>query len=539
MGNGIDHYLLEQIVFPQPVGGERGFVLTINNYADYGAAIAGKVQREVRVVDLTAGALAVSDGGVGQPATLDLVVGNAGTGDVPAGTVLRLQGLGANGALLWEEDITLEAVTATGHVDVSVLADLPPGVAEIVATVDPAQTVGKCNRENNRVARPVGTDLGAIDAATDASQYGASVDVLLTGDFENQGALLGEFQPVLLVEDTVGNTLASFDDFDAMVMAPGEQSSVTATWNTGSYLAGAYRLRGLLNGADGGPVAEAVAQFEIVHDTGGDPAAGLRLTTDRATYHTSDRVVLESLGRNLTANRILETPMVTLTVTGPNGADWLQSELPLPSLMPGGEAMVFDELLLNAASEGQYRARATLRDADGPVLATSTTAFAVQEVLASALSGSVAITYEELYQGDSQSCTFELTNGGAKTAADVPVRYMSAGIDDGSAVIHQERFLSIGSGELDVYHSSFDTGALSVGMHACVLRAQIGGEWRTLDYALFRLLEPPPHRRERRGGAEGPRTGPSRRRRGARHRERARPPWPNHGGRGNDPAGAP
>ncbi|MGM0592896.1 MAG: DUF1194 domain-containing protein [Pseudomonadota bacterium] len=491
VGSGVDRYLLEQIVFPQPVGGERGFVLTIDNYDDYGAGIAGKVQREVRVVDLTVGALTVTDGGVGQPATMSLLVGNAGTGDVPIGTVLRLQGLGADGALLWQENKTLEAVTASGHVEVSLSADLPPGVAEVVATVDPAQTVGGCNRENNRVSRPVGTELGAIDVATDASQYGASVDVLLTGDFENQGALLGEFQPVLLVEDTAGNPLASFDNFDAVILAPGEQLSVTATWDTGTYLAGPYRLRGLLVGADGEPVAEDAAPFEIVHDTGGEPAAGLRLTTDRATYHTSDRVVLENLARNLTANRILETPTVTLTVTGPNGAEWLQSELSLSSLQPGGEGLAFDELLLDAAPEGQYQARATLRDGIGPVLASSVTAFTVSESLDLALSGRVAVAHDELYQGDPQSCTFEMSNDGAGMAAEVPTRYMSTGIDDGSAVIHAERSLTIDAGELDAYHSSFDTDALSVGMHACVLRAQIDGEWRTLDYAPFRLLEPP------------------------------------------------
>jgi len=491
VGTGVDHDLLEQIVFPQPVGGERGFVITIDNYADYGDAIAGKVEREVRVADLTAGALVVTDGGIGEPAIVELLVGNAGTGDVPSGTIVRLQGLGRDGVVKWEQDVTLETIAANDSVEVSLSASIPESVAEITVTVDPAQSVGECNRENNRVSLSVATELGSIAASTDASEYGASVDASLIGDFQNQGGLLGRFQPVLLVEDLAGATLARFDDYETVELAPGEQASVTAAWNTASYLADTYHLRAQLLGADGTVVAEDVAPFSIMHDIGTAPAAGLRLTTDRSSYHTTDRVVLESLVHNLTANRILETPVIDLTVTAPDGTPLLQNDLSLSSMVPGGEALAFDELLLSGVVEGHYRARATLRDGNGPVLATGTTTFVVREALASALSGTVSLSDEELHQGDLQTCTFEVSNSGGGTSTDVVVRYMNVGIDDESVGLQQERSLSIEPDRTDTYQRSFDTETLPVGTHACVLRASVDGEWRTLDYASYQLKERP------------------------------------------------
>ncbi|MDZ7811547.1 MAG: DUF1194 domain-containing protein [Arhodomonas sp.] len=53
VGSGIDEGLLEAIVFPKPPRGRRGFVELIDEYAGYEEAIFAKVDREVRVIDLT------------------------------------------------------------------------------------------------------------------------------------------------------------------------------------------------------------------------------------------------------------------------------------------------------------------------------------------------------------------------------------------------------------------------------------------------------------------------------------------------------
>ena len=82
VGSGANENLLNSIVFPQPAGGERGFVLTVDGYEEYMEGIAGKDFRETRIADLTVGALTLLDNGNGQTVSLSAVLGNAGSADI-------------------------------------------------------------------------------------------------------------------------------------------------------------------------------------------------------------------------------------------------------------------------------------------------------------------------------------------------------------------------------------------------------------------------------------------------------------------------
>ncbi|HAS30606.1 MAG TPA: hypothetical protein DCS56_12205, partial [Alcanivorax sp.] len=82
VGSGANENLLNSIVFPQPAGGERGFVLTVDGYEEYMEGIAGKISRETRIADLTVGALNLLDNGNGQTVSLSAVLGNAGSADI-------------------------------------------------------------------------------------------------------------------------------------------------------------------------------------------------------------------------------------------------------------------------------------------------------------------------------------------------------------------------------------------------------------------------------------------------------------------------
>ena len=491
VGRGIDYTLLESIVFPQPAGGERGFVLTIDNYDEYEAAIAGKVSREVRLVDLTVGALSVEDGGPGHPSTVEVVVGNAGTGGVPEGIILRLQGIRADGTVAWQDELELDALPPASWLELEHATALPEEVVELVAIVDPAQSVGECNRDNNRVTRDAGTHLGGIGIAADASSYAPGADVLVTGNMANTGSLSGRFRPVVTVEDGAGQVLARLDDWPEIDLAPGEDVPFSGVWNTADYLAGPYRLRGRLVDAAGEVVAEAETGFRIVHASDEAQAASLQVSTDRPTYHTSDVVALEALARNLTSNTLIEGARVRLVVTGPDGTVVMDRDRSLPSLAPGGRWPFVERLVLDQAVVGHYSIHASLRQGGGTVLASAESSFLVAEDVAVAITGEASVGDTALYQGDPQLCTFELHNRGSAIVQGLPVQYATVALGDGTLSVQREASINIEPGSRNIRAETVDTRALAVGHHACLLRAEIDGEWRTLDHAPFEVLEPP------------------------------------------------
>ena len=65
VGSGANENLLNAIVFPEPVGGDRGFVLMVDSYEEYIEGIAGKIAKETRIPDLTVGGLKLVDHEVG------------------------------------------------------------------------------------------------------------------------------------------------------------------------------------------------------------------------------------------------------------------------------------------------------------------------------------------------------------------------------------------------------------------------------------------------------------------------------------------
>src|SRR5690606_14384809 len=90
VGTGISTSLLNAIVFPQPVGGDRGFVLTVRNYQEYMDGITGKIQRETKIADLTLGGATLVDNGFGANPDVSVVIGNAGATTIAESILLSI-----------------------------------------------------------------------------------------------------------------------------------------------------------------------------------------------------------------------------------------------------------------------------------------------------------------------------------------------------------------------------------------------------------------------------------------------------------------
>ena len=124
VGDGIDQNLLESIVFPQPVGGDAGFVLLVGSFEQYAEAIATKIQRETSLADLTIGGLIINDTGGGQPIEIRVRVGNAGS-TASEETQVRFYSGDPTDPVNLLEAVTVSPIEPGQFVDITVTTDGP------------------------------------------------------------------------------------------------------------------------------------------------------------------------------------------------------------------------------------------------------------------------------------------------------------------------------------------------------------------------------------------------------------------------------
>ena len=488
VGTGIDRGLLDSIVFPQPPGGERGFVLTINNYGDYADAIASKVYRETRLVDLTAGKLAVIDNGDGS-ATISVVVGNGGTGNVSSGTLLRLTALRADGTIAWEHESVLEALPAGGHVEVSVNATLGSDVVSVSAQTDPAQSIGECNRTNNRVTRAVNTTRGAITVSTDAVLYGTDAPVQIAAQAGNTGALVGAFDAVLTVEDMAGNVIATFGPFPTGYLTSGSSKDFMQEWNTGNYMAGEYRVRATLFGENRMPLHEAATVFRIAIN--GDTALTASLAADKPVYEPWSQVNFAAHVTYHATNAIQEPTTALLTVLRADGSAVYSGSTPIGELYPNASADLAFTTWLADENTGDLTATLNVLGADGVVLSSASTVIHVKRQPASGLVGSVDVDHPVVFQGDANLCTETLTNFGNGDIDGVTVRHQVLSMDSGQVLREMTALRDLPGYTTHENVWSISTQDLPVGEYACVLSVQVAGQDKNLAAAGFLVKEPP------------------------------------------------
>ncbi|HET9680387.1 MAG TPA: DUF1194 domain-containing protein, partial [Gammaproteobacteria bacterium] len=492
VGRGANVALLKRIVYPQPPGGDQGFVVEIEDFEDYAAAIASNMRNETRVSDFSAGNLQLIDNGPGQPVSITLRVGNGGTLTSPAGAVVEFHAVDAGGADTLLGSVVLEPLAGGDYQDIRLdgvesLAD----AVSVYAIVDPAGVARECNTANNRLETSVSTKLASLQVATDAAVYGPQMPVLLSGQISNEGSLAGNFTVALRIVDNNGNVMAAFVGLDADAVDPGGNTSVTADWNTAHYLAGNYTLEGTLYGEQGEVLDTASADFEIRHTQDESPAITLQVSPDQHEYHTTATAIINSQVVNESTNVLLNDARLAISVASSSGATVFTKTTIMGSLVPQAVRAVADPYAFSDIVQGKYTITGQVLNAAGQVLARDTANFIVNEDKRLSLSGEVTAQYPELFQGDAQLCTAVIHNDGTLNLSSQPVRRLVANLADEQAVQGNEMVITLAAGESRTFMRDVTTGNLALGQHACVLQARINGQWHDLAYDTFKVLEPP------------------------------------------------
>ena len=494
VGSGANENLLNTIVFPQPAGGERGFVLTVDGYEEYMEGIAGKISRETRIADLTVGALTLLDNGNGQTVSLSAVLGNAGSADISETVTLTFyNGDPSAGQVIGDVEYTggLESGTrqtvVLEDIDATLLSD-----DEVQVRAQISGEVSECNTGNNTASETVSARLGEVSLMLSSHTLAPGEQLELDALVTNSGALPAGYQVALHIEDSDGVRVIGFPEQGVAELAAGEAQRVVDQWNTGVTVAGPYRAVAVLYAADGRTLDTDSA--DLVIREGGDspvPVADVRVGAERASYQLDETAALESLLENTSASTLIQNARYRLVVSGPDGAVLLNEERPVSSLAVAQVLPFSDAVSLDNTQPGTHSVAGTLLNADGETLARDQATFDVVRDPLAAVSGEVTLAQEWVYQGDSQTCRYRVSLPEGADPRTVTVTRTRLDVDNRETLATESASVTLSGDEPVTFTDSFNTAGRTLTRHACALSVSLDGEVRELDQALFQIKEKP------------------------------------------------
>lgn len=492
IGNGASISSMERWVQPQPAGGDRGFVVEAPSFEAYIQALADKIIRETKVVDLNIGGLRLIDNGASQLASASLVLGNSGAGSITENIIVTLY----VGEEILEENKITELVFANGLVSggsASITLDeidsaLVSG-QKILAVAELTTGFAECDSANNRQIIEVSSLLGDVTLALDDIQYEPNMQVNLNGVITNMGSLVGDYTLQLLIQDATGNLVHEFSQQAVSNLASNDMFAYSDTWNTGVTPTGEYKAVAKLLSSDDEQLDIAEQGFTI-GELSLSTLFTLNSSTDKQLYNVNDRAILEVVIQNLSLATQIDNAELQVVVFDPNG-DAIYDELFDPAAMAPGQVLRFEDILaLNQSPIGNYQLTATLKNSSGEQVVSSLSLFEVIDDPRAALTGSVTVDQVNIDAGDPQACNYTLTNQGLGDLADINWNQILVQVDDQQELDRIATTAALISNEATNTSQVITTSNLVPGGYACVLEAIIEDQPVVLASATFVIGEP-------------------------------------------------
>ena len=422
---------------------------------------------------------------IGQEVTFTATVRNTGAVESTP-TVLDLVLLPPSGApLSVGSDLVVNALAPAAGQSLTSSFTLPsvPGRWTLVATADPLDRVLEAREDDNRAERafPVLADAGpAVFVATDRGEYSGGDDVVITADLANGGAAFtGALE--LTVEDADGYLVEALAPIPVPDLAAGSEESHQATWNTGAFFAGDYRVTARLVGDAGSVQAAGSAAFQIAADV--DVSAAV--TTDRALYDAGATVRITGTVRHESGNSTvtgLAVHIALFDAADVSLAEWTED---LDDLPPGSEASITRSWESVGAAPGGYRIELeVLRN--GARAAGAATGFDLAAP-AGAVTGSLSLSSRVPAVGTPLVASYQITNGTPQALAGLPIHLVVIESGDAAERARSDTTLDLDAGATTSASVELPTDGLALTEHRVLLLADLpaadGGAIETVTLA--------------------------------------------------------
>ncbi len=417
------------------------------------------------VPDLTAGYLRLIDNGIGQSFTLIARIGNAGTLSSSANLTFYLGNPNLNGVELGTVTLSelLPGASQDIHLENVTLESLDQ---DIYAIVDAKNQVSECNEDNNTTFTPISSNTlhGVVKITLDAELYAINSPVTINYSVTNQGALPTKFKVELRLIEANASTIETLNTVTLNPLAAGETLTLSTNWNTSTTLAGNYQMHALLLSNSGDLVASATQPFTIT----AEDTLRLQTSLDRTTYHTTDTLLIENRVTNDTVNQVVKNALLRVTI------DQWQKEMVLEDLSPRAMINVPISYPFENAEPGTYIVKTEILDQ------VQTKNYQVENNPRINLNGTVTAQFPTRHIGEEQVCTDTLTGSLTNFAIRQVLTFDKNEISATEKVLEKTQTLE----------RMIPTDGFSIGDYACVLQAQLNGQWQNLDVAPFEIQKP-------------------------------------------------
>jgi uncharacterized repeat protein (TIGR01451 family) len=431
-------------------------------------------------------AILPATGVVGEAARLTVTVRNSGNvAAANVGVIVSLRDPQGVVSTLYTSTI---ATLAAGASQPLTLDWTPAGAGQhtVVLTLDAGATVVESNELNNVAVRTVevaALALPSVTVATNASEYGVNAALTGTVTLANAGPQIsGVLQ--MRIEDSDGYLVEQLAPAVVSALGFGQSATYQATWNTGTILAGSYRLAAQLLDTDGKTLTSGNAVFTI----GQSRQVSATVVLDQAQYQPGQAVAISGVVALGDANANLDGASALVQVLDANGAVLYETTQALGSLLPGASVSVQQNWNTGANPAGSYLARLTVY-ASGAVVAKAEAGFDLVVVSVSQMTGQLALSSVTPANGDVLTFTYSLKNSGNVALGTVPLTITVLDPDTRATVAHVDAAaeLPLGAsvqGKLALTLADWPLKTLQA-----VLSAEIGGNAVTLQRATLRVVD--------------------------------------------------
>lgn len=329
----------------------------------------------------------------------------------------------------------------------------------------------------------------ALAVSTDQPSYPANTPVVITSTVTNAGVALPSGQTHVIVRAADGTVISDLGDTSVGALPTGGATSVNATFNSGTLLAGHYTVESQLLDPNSQLIGDSTTSFVIVAPTQAIVAA---LKADKTSYQAWDTINFTSRVQNVSLNAYQAGVIETLTVQTPSGAQLFQGNFNVSSLAPSALADEPTAVHLSDAAGGSYPAQLVVMDAaTHNVLATATTTITVVRNNLQALSGKVTVQAPQLYQGVAELCSETVNNLSGAALPGVTLTQQLVNLGTSQVLQTTTQSASFAAQQQQVFLNSVATGALPIGAYACVVSATYQGTTQQIGSAGFQIVQPP------------------------------------------------
>lgn len=334
------------------------------------------------------------------------------------------------------------------------------------------------------------TDV-AVLVNTDKAQYGPNADVLVDTGMTNNMATDFNGNLRLNILDQAGSVVEQLALLPLTPLLAGDYLNQNNSWNTGTVLAGEYRVVAQLERDSGEIVATAESAFTIL-SFAPDATTSVyeaSIYADKQTYQAWDSVSLAARIQNVSENTITDASIITVSLKGPDGTVLYTDTANANGLV---SQAIYDAnfyYTLVDAVVGVYTIEMSVTDAaTGTLLAQSNNTFSVDRINLQALTGSVTADVKQIYAGDAVICTDTVTNNSAADINGAVITYSVLNADTRTTISFSTDNLNLTGGQSTSSTRTIDTAGFEDGGYVCMLQATLEGQTQTLGFAGFQIL---------------------------------------------------